>query len=118
MSDEVTMKLLRVFVGEGDRWQGRPLHTEIVKQAMEAGLAGATVVRAVEGYGTHSRLHMASVLTLCQDLPMIVEIIDTEERVRAFLPVLDSMVVEGLIMMENVTVVKHVTRAAEPQPVG
>jgi len=99
--------LLRVFIGENDRWQGRPLHEALVLKARESGLAGATVVRGVEGFGAHSRLHTAKVLRLSEDLPLVIEIVDVEERIRAFLPTCDTMIGEGLITLERVEVLKY-----------
>jgi PII-like signaling protein len=99
--------LLRVFIGESDRWHGKPLHEALVLKARELGLAGATVVRGVEGFGAHSRLHTTKVLRLSEDLPLIIEIVDTEERVRAFIPVCDEMIGEGLITLEKVEVLKY-----------
>jgi hypothetical protein len=99
--------LLRIFVGEQDRWHGRPLHEALVLKAREMGLAGATVVRGIEGFGAHSRLHTAKVLRLSEDLPMVIEIVDREERVRAFLPVCDEMVGDGLVTLEPVEIVRY-----------
>jgi PII-like signaling protein len=99
--------LLRIFVGEQDRWHGRPLHEALVLKAREMGLAGATVVRGIEGFGAHSRLHTAKVLRLSEDLPMVIEIVDREERVRAFLPVCDEMVGDGLVTLEPVEILRY-----------
>ena len=99
--------LLRVFIGENDRWQGRPLHEALVIKARESGLAGATVVRGLSGFGAHSRLHTAKVLRLSEDLPLIIEIVDREEKIREFIPVCDSMIGEGLITLERVEVLKY-----------
>lgn len=99
--------LLRVFIGENDRWQGKPLYEALVLKAREAGLAGATVVRGIEGFGAHSRLHTAKVLRLSEDLPLVIEIVDIEERIRAFIPVCDGMIGEGLITLERVEVLKY-----------
>ena len=100
-------QLLRIFVGESDRHEGKPLHTAIVLAAREAGLAGATVLRGLEGFGAHSRLHTAKILRLSQDLPLVIEIVDKEERIQAFLPVLDSMVGEGMITLEKVHIIAY-----------
>jgi PII-like signaling protein len=105
--------LLRVFVGEADRWHGRPLYEALVLKAREMGLAGATVVRGVQGFGAHSRLHTAKVLRLSEDLPMIVEIVDREERIRAFIPVCDEMIRDGLVTLEKVEVLKYSAKAPE-----
>jgi hypothetical protein len=99
--------LLRVLLGENDRWHGRPLYEALVLKAREAGLAGATVVRGVLGFGKHSRLHSAKVLRLSEDLPVVVEIVDREERIRAFLPECDAMIGEGLITLERVEILKY-----------
>ena len=100
-------RLLRVFVGESDRWEGRPLHEVIVLRARERGLAGATVLRGLAGFGAHSRIHTASVLRLSEDLPIVVEIADTPERIAAFLPELDAMVREGMVTVEDVHIVAY-----------
>ena len=100
-------QLLRVFIGESDRFEGRPLHEAIVLRARAAGLAGAIVVRGLGGYGASSRLHTARVLRLSEDLPVVVEIVDRPETIEAFLPVLDRMVGEGLITLERVRVIAY-----------
>jgi len=100
-------RLLRVFVGESDRWEGRPLHEAIVLRARERGLAGATVLRGLAGFGAHSRIHTAAVLRLSEGLPMVVEIADTPERIAAFLPELDGMVREGMVTVEDVHIVAY-----------
>jgi hypothetical protein len=97
-------QLLRVFVGESDRWKGLPLYEAIVREAQQRGLAGATVFKGCEGYGAHSRIHTARILRLSEDLPVVIEIVDTEERIQEFLPVLDEMVSEGLATIERATV--------------
>ncbi len=97
-------KLLRIFIGESDRHEGLPLYEWIVRQARENGLAGATVLRGLEGYGAHSRLHKAKILRLASDLPLVVEIVDTEEKIQAFLPLIDDAVGEGLATVEKVEV--------------
>jgi len=97
-------KLLRIFIGENDRHAGQPLFEWIVHQARARGLAGATVLRGLEGYGAHSRLHTAKILRLSSDLPIVVEIVDTEEKIEAFLPVIDDAIGEGLATLERVEV--------------
>lgn len=97
-------KLLRIFIGEKDKYEGLPLFEWIVRTAREQGLAGATVLRGMEGFGAHSRLHTAKILRLSNDLPVIVEIIDSEEKIEAFLPVIDEAIVEGLVTVEKVEV--------------
>jgi PII-like signaling protein len=99
--------LLRVFVGESDKHGHVPLYEAIVSKAREAGLAGATVLRGVMGFGRHSVMHTAKILRLSEDLPMIVEIVDSLERIEAFLPILDTMVLEGLVTLEQVRVIHY-----------
>ena len=99
--------LLRIFLGESDRWQGRPLYEVIVLKAREAHLAGATVLRGPMGFGKTSRLHTAKVLRLSMDLPMVIEIVDSEEKIRAFLPLLDGMLGGGLVTLEKVQVIEY-----------
>jgi hypothetical protein len=99
--------LLRVFLGESDRWHGAPLYEAIVRRAREKGLAGATVLRGIEGFGAHSRIHTAKVLRLSEDLPIVVEIVDQPERVEAFIPDLDEMVGEGMITLERVRIIAY-----------
>jgi uncharacterized protein len=100
-------KLLRVFIGESDRWGRKPLHEAIVLKARELGLAGATVLRGPMGFGASSRLHTAKILRLSEDLPLIIEIVDTAEQIQLLLPHLDEMVREGLVTLENVQVIKY-----------
>jgi uncharacterized protein len=100
-------ELLRIFIGESDRWHGQPLSEAIVRRARELGLAGATVLRGLEGFGAHSRIHTSSILRLSQDLPIVVEIVDQRERIEAFLPILDEMVHEGMITVEKVRVIAY-----------
>jgi uncharacterized protein len=104
---------LTIFVGESDQWHHHPLYTEIVHRAHRAGLAGATVLHGVEGYGASSRIHTSRLLSLSQDLPVVIVIVDSEEAVRAFLPVLDELVTEGLVTLERVDVVRHVGRSEQ-----
>ncbi|HVV73847.1 MAG TPA: DUF190 domain-containing protein [Verrucomicrobiae bacterium] len=99
--------LLRVFIGESDRWEHKPLYEAIVMKAREAHLAGATVVRGLMGFGKSSRVHTAKILRLSLDLPLIIEIIDTEEKLNAFLPVLEEMVKGGLVTLEKVRVIDY-----------
>ncbi|HFB39022.1 MAG TPA: DUF190 domain-containing protein [Oceanithermus sp.] len=105
-------KLLRIFVGESDRYRGRPLYEAIVQKAREAGLAGASVFRGIMGYGAHSRIHSARLLRLSEDLPVMIEIVDEAEKIEAFLPVLDGMIAEGLVTLERVEVVWYRGRGA------
>ncbi len=113
-----TAQRLTVMVGESDRWHHRPVFTEIVHRARAMGLAGATVVRGVESFGGTSVVHTTRMLSLSEDLPVIVVIVDSHERVAAFLPELDELVIEGLITLEDVEVIRYVARGDEraPQP--
>jgi uncharacterized protein len=99
--------LLRIFFGEADRFQRRPLYEAIVEKAREMHLAGATVLRGPMGFGHSSRLHTAKVLRLSFDLPIVVEIVDAEAKVNEFLPVLDGMMVSGLVTLEKVQVLQY-----------
>jgi PII-like signaling protein len=99
--------LLRIFVGESDTWHGKPLYEEIVRLVRERGLAGATVLRGIEGFGAHSRLHTSRILRLSEDLPVVIEIVDEAESVNGVLPLLDEMIGEGLITLERVHVVAY-----------
>jgi len=100
-------KLLRIFIGEADRWQGKPLYEAIVIEARKRGLAGATVVKGFMGFGAHSRIHTAKLLELSQDLPIVIEIVDAPERIEAFLPDLEAMVGDGLITLERAEVILY-----------
>ena len=104
MLNEAEGSLLRIFVGERDHHEGAPLYEWIVRQAAERGLAGATVLRGVEGFGARQRLHTAKVLRLTADLPMVVEIVDTHDKIEAFLPVIDDAIREGLATLEKVDI--------------
>lgn len=97
--------LLRIFIGESDHWQGKPLHTAIVQAARERGLAGATVLRGIEGFGAKSVIHTARLLDLSTDLPIVIEIVDGEDRVMRFLETAKAMVQDGLATLERVNVV-------------
>ncbi len=99
--------LLRIHLGESDRWQYQPLYEAIVLKARELHLAGATVLRGPMGFGRSSRLHTAKVLRLSQDLPLVIEIVDSEDKISAFLPVLDAMMQGGLVTMEKVRVLRY-----------
>jgi len=99
--------LLRVFVGESDRHGHRPLYEVIVLKAREAGLAGATVLRGVMGFGRHSLIHTTKILRLSEDLPMVVEIVDSREKIEGFLPALDEMISDGLVTLERVKVIHY-----------
>lgn len=100
-------KLLRVFVGERDRWHGRPLYEAIVVEARNRGLAGATVIKGFMGFGAHSRMHTAKLLELSQDLPIVIEIVDAPDKIEAFMPDLEQMVGDGLITLERAEVLLY-----------
>jgi hypothetical protein len=99
--------LLRIFIGESDKHQGRPLYEQIVLKARELNLAGATVVRGILGFGADSRIHSAKLLELSEDLPVIIEIVDTREKIDTLMPFIDQQVVEGLVTLEEVKVIKY-----------
>ena len=99
--------LLRIFIGESDRWQHQPLYEAIVLKAREMHLAGATVVRGQMGFGKSSRLHTSKIIRLSQDLPLVIEIVDGEEKINSFLPALDEMIGGGLVTLEKVKVLHY-----------
>jgi len=99
--------LLRIFIGESDRYGHHPLYEAIVLKAREKGLAGATVLRGVMGFGKHSILHTAKILRLSEDLPMVIEIVDAPEKIEDFLPVLDEMIKDGLVTLEPIRVLHY-----------
>jgi len=99
--------LVRIFIGESDRHHGKPLYEQIVLKARELNLAGATVLRGLMGYGAASRIHTAKLLALSNDLPMVVEIVDTEENIGKIMPFLDETVTEGLVTLEKIRVIKY-----------
>jgi PII-like signaling protein len=107
MKIEGQAKLLRIYIGETDRWHGQPLYMAILLKAREMGLAGGTVFRGIAGYGANSVIHTANILRLSEDLPVVIEIVDADEKIQAFLPVLDEMVKEGLILLREVEVVRY-----------
>jgi PII-like signaling protein len=107
LKTEGTGKLLRVFVGESDRWKHQPLYAAIVEAARKAELSGATVFKGIEGYGGHSLIHAARVFQMSTDLPVLIEIVDSEENIRAFLPTLDEMVREGLVTLETIEIIAY-----------
>jgi uncharacterized protein len=106
--------VLRIIIGESDRHHHHPLYEAIVLKAREAHLAGATVLRGAMGFGKSSRLHTAKILRLSMDLPVVIEIVDSEEKIRAFLPVLDGMLGGGIVTIEKVQVIDY--RGSEPKP--
>ena len=99
--------LLRIYIGELDKWHHTPLYEAIVLRAREMGLAGATVLRGPMGFGAHSRLHTAKILRLSEDLPVLIEIVDKQDKIDAFLPELDQMMSDGLVTLEKVRVIKY-----------
>jgi hypothetical protein len=100
-------ELLRIFIGESDRYEGKPLYEAIVAEARRQGLGGATVFRGLMGYGAHSRVHTSKVLRLSEDLPIVIEIVDATEKIEAFLPDLDRMMKEGLVTVERAKVLVY-----------
>jgi PII-like signaling protein len=113
MQLEGTARRLTIFIGEEDRSDHKPLATEIVHRAQQAGLAGATVLRGIEGFGASSHVHTTRILSLSNDLPIVVVIVDEAERVQAFLPELDELVTEGLVILDDVQVIKYVGRESD-----
>lgn len=105
---------LTIFIGESDQWHHKPLFTEIVHRAHKAGLAGATVIRGYEGFGASSLIHTSRLLSLSEDLPIVVIIIDAEPRIRDFLPELDELVTEGLVVLDEVEVLRYTGRQEAP----
>ena len=99
--------LLRVFIGESDHYKGKALYEQIVLKAREMNLAGATVLRGIMGFGADSRMHSAKILDLAVDLPIIIEIVDTQEKIDLILPFIDEHVVEGMVTIENINVIKY-----------
>jgi PII-like signaling protein len=104
--------LLRIFIGEDDKFNGSPLHEAIVLKARESHLAGATVLRGPMGFGASSRLHTTKILRLSEDLPLVIEIVDSEDKINGFLPTLDGMMTSGLITLEKVQVLQYGAKAA------
>lgn len=100
-------QLLRIFIGESDRWHGQPLYEAIVLKAREMGIAGATMLRGLMGFGAASRIHTAKILRLSEDLPIIIEIVDSADKIEALLPVIDEMVGEGLVTLEKVRILQY-----------
>lgn len=105
-------RLLRIFIGESDTHDGRPLYQALVETLRQNGLAGATALRGIEGFGKSSRLHTAHILRLSEDLPIVIECVDTNEKIEAVLPILDQMIGDGLVTLERVDV--RVYRASGP----
>ncbi|MGB8354123.1 MAG: DUF190 domain-containing protein [Chthoniobacteraceae bacterium] len=111
MKTPSNQKLLRVFIGEADSWEHKPLYEAIVLKARELGLAGATVLRGPMGYGAKSHIHTSKILRLSVDLPIVIEIVDSEDKIQTLLPFLDTMVTEGLITLQDVQVIKYTAKA-------
>lgn len=107
MKTPLSGTLLRIFIGESDRLEGKPLYEAIVLRARELHLAGATVLRGGMGFGKKSRIHKAGLLDLSTDLPIVIEIVDADEKIQAFMPEVDRMVKEGMVTLEKVTVIKY-----------
>jgi len=105
--------LLRILIGESDRWHHQPLYEAIVLKARETGIAGATVLRSPMGFGASSRVHTAKILQLSNDLPFVIEIVDTEEKLNGFLPILDEMMGGGLVTLEKVKVIHYRPKNAD-----
>ena len=105
-------KLLRIFIGEADKWQGQPLYEAIVHLAKKEGMAGATAIKGFMGFGCKSHMHTAKLLRLSEDLPIVIEIVDSDEKINKFLPHLDEMVKEGLITLEKVNVIMYRAKSA------
>jgi len=100
-------QLLRIFLGESDQWEGIPLYEAIILKARELNIAGATMLRGMMGYGAASRIHTAKILRLSEDLPVIVEIVDSAEKIAILLPFIDEMVTEGLVTLEDIRVIQY-----------
>lgn len=100
-------QLLRIFIGESDKWEGKPLYEAIILKARELNIAGATMLRGLMGYGAASRIHTAKILRLSEDLPIVVEIVDSAEKIAVLLPFIDEMVTEGLVTLEDIRVIKY-----------
>jgi hypothetical protein len=107
MKLEGTGLLVRIYLGESDHWHGKPLYQAIVERLRERGLAGATVLRGIEGFGAKQHLHSTRILSLSEDLPILIEAVDSEEKIRAVLPELDEMLGDGLITLEKVEVITY-----------
>jgi PII-like signaling protein len=113
MKIEGTGLLARIYIGESDTWHGKPLYEAIVHLLRERGLAGATVIRGMEGFGATHHLHTSRILALSSDLPILIEVVDQEDRLRAILPEIDAMVRDGLITLERVEVIAYRSQSGE-----
>src|SRR3990172_9434870 len=100
-------KMLKIYIGEADKWHGKPLANELVLRLRSEGVAGATVLRGIEGFGANSRIHTAHILRLSEDLPLVVEVVDKAERIERILPIVDEMVGDGLVVLADVEVVHY-----------
>jgi PII-like signaling protein len=109
-------QLLSVYIGEADKWRGRPLYAAIVEMLKAEGLAGATVMRGVEGFGAHSRIHTAAILSLSEDLPLVIQVVDTPEKIERALELVSPMVSEGLVTVAEVRVAHYSHRTLNPLP--
>jgi uncharacterized protein len=118
MKTEAEGQLLRIYIGESDRWEGRPLYEAIVRVAREHGLTGATALRGIEGFGTNSRIHTVKVLHLSEALPIVVEIADRADRIAKFMPTLDKMVGEGMVTVEKVNIILYRQEPGSEQAAG
>jgi len=107
MKLEGTGLLVRIYLGESDHWHGKPLYQAIVERMRERGLAGATVLRGIEGFGAKQHMHTTRILSLSEDLPVLIEAVDAEDKIRAILPELDEMLGDGLITLEKVEVITY-----------
>lgn len=114
MENQPDAKLVRIFIGESDIYEGRPLYQAIIEVLRREGLAGATVLRGIAGFGKSSRMHVAHVLRLSEDLPIVIECVDSAEKIESILPVLDAMIGDGLVTLEKVEV--RVYRAGDNRP--
>lgn len=106
-------RMMQIYIGESDRWQGKPLHEALVRALRANDLAGATVYRGIVGFGAHGRIHKDKPFRLSQDASIMISVVDTEEKLRAFLPVIDAMVQEGLVVLSDVDIIKYAHRPAE-----
>ena len=107
-------RLLRIYIGESDQWRHKPLYHQLVQAARDQGLAGATVLRGIEGFGASSRIHTSRILALSEDLPLVIEIVDTADKVEAYLAAVDEMLTEGLVTVEAVEVRAYRARPSSP----
>jgi len=112
MRTETKAQVIKVYIGEQDTWRGKPLYAAVVARMQEAGIAGVTVLRGVEGYGAHHQIHTARFEVMCQGLPMIIEAVDTPDRVSSVLPILDEMISEGLVTVRDVTAITYTKDSA------